>query len=347
MDSKKDGKDTINRREFFYGVAGTSMVAALSKLGTPALNAAQGGGEKSVLRQAEWPFFRNPLGAEENIHSSLLRHSLSAYSGMDAISQYAAPMSYELCGKNFFIRRGVKHRDDVAPGVAFSPYPEMAVTLDGGKLPYYAAKITDGLVFAAFHAGTEAYACVFDPSKSVMPNKIPKTAGVIPPSVLSTALYVDTAKNPPREEFVLNTGPDVPDEEADFTGNVVEWNFAPETGAKFDYNAGRVSFNVPGGMSPASANFTRLETRSLASGVYFQGIQIEISGSLVWIILAMNFHKVISAGAAFGSMRGVPFMCPVGGYGKVLNTGEIRLGNLRKPQTLRCAPSTKCSFTFV
>ena len=244
---------------------------------------------------------------------------------MDAISQYAAPMSYELCGKTFIVMRGMKHKDDIAPAVVFSAYPEMVVTLDGVKLPYYTAKITDELVFAAFHAGTEAYACVFDPSKSVTPDNVPKSAGAITPGVLSTALYVDTAENQPRAGFAFNTSPDVPNAETDFTGNVVEWTFAPETSAKFDYNAGNVSFDIPGVMSPASANFIRLETRGLADGVYFQGIQIEMSGSLAWIFLAMNFHKVIAAGAAFGTMRGAPFMNPIGGYGKVLNTGEIRL----------------------
>jgi len=325
MSSSKDEKDTLNRREFFYGVAGTTMVAALSKMGAPVLNAAQGGGAKSAPRPAESSFFGNPPGADGNIHSSLLRHSLSAYSGMDAISQYAAPRSYELCGKTFIVMRGAKHRDDMTPGIAFSSYPEMTVTLDGVKLPYYTAKIADELVFAAFQAGTEAYACVFDPSKSVTPDRVPKSAGAIAPGVLSTALCVDTAENPPGAGFAFNTGADAPNTETDFTGNTVEWTFTPETSAKFDYNAGSVSFNTPGGMSPISANFMRLETRGLADGVYFQGIQIEMSGSPVWIILAMNFYKVITAGAAFGSMRGVPFMYPIGGYGKILNTGEIRL----------------------
>jgi len=244
---------------------------------------------------------------------------------MDAISQYAAPGSYELCGKAFVLMRGMNHKDNMAPGVVFSAQPEMTVTLDGVKLPYYAAKIADGMVFAAFHAGTEAYACVFEPSKSVTPDKIPKSAGAIAPGILSTALYVDLAENPTREGFALNTSQDAPVMETDFTGNVVEWTFAPDIRAKVDYTAGGVSFNISGGMSPLSANFIRMETRGIADGVYFQGIQIEMSGSLVWIILAMNFHKVIAAGAAFGSMRGAPFMRPIGGYGKVLNTGEIRL----------------------
>jgi hypothetical protein len=158
-DSTKDEKNTINRREFFYGVAGTTMVAALSKLERPALYAAQGGGAKSAPRQAESPFFGNPPAA---IHSPLLRHSVSAYGGIDAISQYAAPMSYELCGKTFIVKRG--HKDDATPSLVFSSYPDMTVRLDGVKLPYYTAKITDELVFAAFHAGTEAYACVFNPN---------------------------------------------------------------------------------------------------------------------------------------------------------------------------------------
>ncbi|MDR0311477.1 MAG: hypothetical protein LBJ21_07815 [Acidobacteriota bacterium] len=324
MNSTKNEKDTINRREFFYGVAGTTMVATLSQLGTPVLNAAQGGGAKSASRQAESPFFRNPPGADGNIHSSLLRHSLSAYGNMNAISQYAAPMSYELCGKTFVVMRDMKHKNGMAPGVVFSAYPELTVTLDGLKLPYCTAKITDELIFAAFHAGTEAYACVFDPSKSIAPDKVSKNAGAIAPGVFSTALYVDTAENPPRDGFAFNASPDAPNIEADFTGNVVEWTFAPETSAKFDYNVGGISFNTPGVMSPVSANFVRLETRSLADGVYFQGIQIETSDSPVWIIFAMNFYKVIAVGAAFGSMRGVPFMRPIGVYGKVLNTGEIK-----------------------
>jgi len=325
MRSKKDEKDAINRREFFYGVAGTTMVAALSKLGAPSLIAAQDAGVKPPPGQANSQFFGNPPRADGNIHSPLLQHSLSAYGGIDAISQYAAPMSYELCGKSFIVMRGAKHRDDMTPGVAFSPYQDMTVTLDGVKLPYFAAKITDELIFAAFNAGTEAYACAFDPSKSVTPDKIPKIAGDIKQGALSTALYVDMAENPPGAGFAFNTGPDVPNMETDFNGNVVEWTFAPETSAKFDYSAGSVLFNTPGVMSPPAARFMRLETRGIADGVYFQGVQIEMSGSPVWIVLAMNFHKVIAAGAAFGSTRGVPFMRPIGGYGKVLNSGEIRL----------------------
>ena len=326
MRSTKDEKDTINRREFFYGVAGTTMVAALSKLGPPVLSAAQGGGANSASRQAGSSFFGTPPGADGNIHSTLLRHSFSAHSGMGAISQYAAPMSYELCGKTFVVTRSMKHRNNMTPGVAFSSYPETTVTLDGAKLPYYTAKIADGLVFAAFHAGTEAYACVFDPSKSVALDMVPKNAVGITSGVLSTALYVDTAENPPREGFAFNTGPDGANAEKDFAGNVVEWTFAPQTSAKFDYNApGSVLFNTPGGMSPVSANFMRLETGGIADGVYFQGIQIEMSGSPVWITLAMNFNKVIAVGAAFGSMQGAPFMLPIGGHGKVLNTGEIKM----------------------
>jgi len=321
MNSTKDEKGAINRREFFYGVAGTTMFTALSTLGVPALNAAQGGGAKPASGP---PFFRNPPRADENIHSSLLRHSLNAYGGFDAISQYAAPMSHELCGKTFAVMRGGKHKNGATPVITFSPYPDMTVTLDGVKIPYYTAKIADELIFAAFHAGTEAYACVFDPSKSVTPDKIPKNAGAIAPGVLSAALYVDTAENPPREGFAFNAGADVPNAETDFSGNVVEWTFAPDLSAKFNYDAGGVSFNTPGGASPVSVNFMRLETRNLADGVYFQGIQMEISGSPIWIILAMNFHKVLAAGAAFGA-RGSPFMYQVGGYGKVLNVGEIRL----------------------
>ena len=301
------------------------MAAALSKLGAPELNAAQVGGTKTAPRQAESPFFGNPPRADGNIHSPLLQHSLSAYGGIEAISQYAAPGSYELCGKTFIVMRGMKHKNDIAAEVAFSPYPDMTLTLDGIKLQYFAAKITDELVFAAFNAGTEAYACAFDPSKSITPDRIPKSAGDIKQGVLSTALYVDTAENPPGAGFAFNTGPDVPNMETDFNGNVVEWTFAPETSAKFDYSAGRVSFSTPGGITPTAANFMRLETRGIADGVYFQGIQIEMSGSPVWIVLAMNFYKVIAAGAAFGSIRGVPFMRPIGGYGKVLNAGEIRL----------------------
>ena len=165
---------------------------------------------------------------------------------------------------------------------------------------------------------------MFDPSKSVTPDNISKSAGAIAPGVLSSALYVDTAENPPRAGFAFNTSPDAPSAETDFAGNVVEWTFAPETRAKFDYNAGNVLFDIPGA-SPMSVNFMRLETRGIADGVYFQGIQIEMSDSPMWITLAMNFHKVIAAGAAFGTMRGAPFMRPIGGYGKMLNTGEIRI----------------------
>jgi len=324
MNSTKNEKDAINRREFFYGVAGTTMVAALSQLGVPVLNAAQGGGAKSAPRQAT-PFFGNPPGADGNIHSSLLRYSINALGGRDMISQYAAPMSYELCGKTFVVMRGVKHKDNTVPGVAFSAYPDLTVTLDGVKLPYYAAKIANELVFAAFQARTDAYACLFDPSKSVTQGKIPKSAGAITPGVLSTALCVDTAENPPGSGFAFNTSSDVPNTATDFADNVIEWTFAPLTSAKFDFNARNVSFNIPAGSPPPSANFMRLETRDLANGVYFQGIQIEMSGNPVWMILAMNFNKVITVGAAFGSMQGAPFMLPIGGHGKLLNTGEIKM----------------------
>jgi len=323
MNSKKDEKYAINRREFFYGVAGTTIVATLSQLGAPILNATQGGGTELAPRQAKSLFFGNPPVADGDIHRSLLRHSINAISDKDRISQYAAPMSYELCGKTYIVMRGEKHKDDAALGVAFSAYPETTVTLNGVKLPYYAAKIADESVFAAFHAGTDAYACVFDPSKSITPDKVPKSAGAITPDILSTALCVDTAENPVREGFAFNIGGDFPNTDTNFTGNVVEWTFAPETSARFDYNANNVSFNPPGVMSPASRNFMRLETGSLVDGVYFQGVQIEMSGGSVWLILAMNFHKVIVVGAAFGSMRGDPFMYPIGGYGKVVNTGGI------------------------
>jgi len=323
MSSTKDEKHTINRREFFYGVAGTTMAAALSQMGSTVLNAAQGGGVAS--RQAGSLFFGNPQGTGVNIHSSLLRHSLNAGRNMDAISQYAAPMSYELCGKTFIVTRGAKHKDATALGIAFSAYPELTVTLDGKKLPYYTAKVTNELVFAAFQMGTEAYACMFDPSKSAASDDISKSAGAVTPDILSTALCVDTTENPPGAGFAFNTSRDFPNVETDFTGNVIEWIFAPESSAKFDYNTRSVSFNAPGGMSPTSVNFTRLETRGLSDGVYFQGIQVEMSGNPVWIILAMNFNNVVATGAAFGAMQGAPFMFPIGGHGKLLNTGEIRL----------------------
>ena len=326
MSSTKDEKHTINRREFFYGVAGTTMVAALSQLGPQALNAAQVGGAGSALLQTGSFFFGNPPGASGNIHSSLLRYSLNAFSDKDAISQYAAPMSFELSGKNFVIMRGSKHKDNTAPGVMFSAYPERTVTLDGVKLPYQAAKITNELVFAAFQVGTDAYACVFDPSKSVASNNIPKSAGASTPGIISTALCVDTAENPARAGFAFNTSQDFPDTDTDFTGNVLEWTFAPESSARFDYNARNVSFNAPGGAAATSANIMRLETRGLSEGIYFQGIQIEMSGNPpVWLVLAMNFSQVFTVGAAFGSTRGAPFMFPIGGHGRLLNAGEIKM----------------------
>jgi hypothetical protein len=82
MSSTKDEKDINNRREFFQGVAsgvtGLAMVAALSQMGVPVLNAAQGGevkpkpdtvGGASLVakpaqsgqsKQAISPFFKNP-----------------------------------------------------------------------------------------------------------------------------------------------------------------------------------------------------------------------------------------------------------------------------------------------
>lgn len=68
MSSTKDEKDMSNRREFFQGVtsgaAGMAMLAAVTQLGVPVLNAAQGGeakpDAKPKSKQAESSFFRNP-----------------------------------------------------------------------------------------------------------------------------------------------------------------------------------------------------------------------------------------------------------------------------------------------
>ena len=98
------------------------------------------------------------------------------------------------------------------------------MTLNGVKLPYYAAKIADESIFAAFHAGTDVYGCVFDSSKSVTPDRVPKSAGATTPGILSTAICVDTTENPARAVFAFNTEGDFPNTETDFTGNVVEWN---------------------------------------------------------------------------------------------------------------------------
>jgi hypothetical protein len=81
MSSTKDEKNINNRREFFQGVTGMTglaMVAALSQMGVPVLNAAQGGEVKpkpdtiggatrgakpapsGQSKQAVSPFFKNP-----------------------------------------------------------------------------------------------------------------------------------------------------------------------------------------------------------------------------------------------------------------------------------------------
>jgi len=68
MSSINDEKETSERREFFQGVssgaAGLAMFAALSQLGVPVLNAAQGGEAKpkgdAKPKTAESPFFRDP-----------------------------------------------------------------------------------------------------------------------------------------------------------------------------------------------------------------------------------------------------------------------------------------------
>ena len=84
MSSTKDEKDTSNRREFFQGVAsgvtGVAMVAALSQMGVPVLNAAQGADAKPASKQAESPFFRNPppwpKGTDGHIYDHLFSTKL-------------------------------------------------------------------------------------------------------------------------------------------------------------------------------------------------------------------------------------------------------------------------------
>jgi hypothetical protein len=301
-------KKNSSRREFVQGIAtGAIGLAAAGHFSGAALLAVQ---------QAPAGYI-NPQGARQKPQAKyrmdLNAFSASFYSGMDVISQYSAPMCYELCGKTFIVMRGANHKNNATPGVTFAAYPEKTVTLDSRTLPYCAAKIADNLVFAAFHAGSEAYACVFDPSKNVAPGQLSKSES------LSAALYVDTAENPLRSGFAFN-GPGVPNAETDFTGNIVEWTFAPGVSAKFDYTAKNVSGNMPGGIPPFSANFARVETMRLADGVYLQGIQASMFNNPGWIILAMNFNKVRAAGAAFGSTPGAAFMRQVGGYGKILNS---------------------------
>jgi len=91
MSSTKDEKDTSNRREFFQGVtsgvAGAAMVAALSQLGAPVLNAAQGGGPDAVggasqvvkpaEKQAESSFFKNPPPWPKGTNGNLYSHLFS------------------------------------------------------------------------------------------------------------------------------------------------------------------------------------------------------------------------------------------------------------------------------
>ena len=86
MSSTKDEKDVSNRREFFQGVTsgvtGIAMVAALSQMGVPVLNAAQGGEAKPEAKpkQAESPFFRNPppwpKGTDGHIYDHLFSEKL-------------------------------------------------------------------------------------------------------------------------------------------------------------------------------------------------------------------------------------------------------------------------------
>jgi len=84
MSSPEEEKDTNSRREFFQGatsgVAGIAMVAALSQMGVPVLNAAQGGEAKPAPKQAESPFFRDPppwpKGTDGNIYSHLFSTKL-------------------------------------------------------------------------------------------------------------------------------------------------------------------------------------------------------------------------------------------------------------------------------
>jgi hypothetical protein len=99
MSSQKDEKDRNNRREFFQGVTsgvtGLAMVAALSQMGVPIVNAAQGGemkpppdtvggatlGAKPVPRdesgQAVSPFFSNPPSWPEGTDTHEYDHLFS------------------------------------------------------------------------------------------------------------------------------------------------------------------------------------------------------------------------------------------------------------------------------
>ena len=71
MSSEKNEKDVNDRREFFQGVAsgaaGLAMLAAVTQMGVPILNAAQGGDAKTAAKpdakpkaKAESSFFRDP-----------------------------------------------------------------------------------------------------------------------------------------------------------------------------------------------------------------------------------------------------------------------------------------------
>ena len=82
MSSTEDEKETSNRREFFQGVtsgmAGVAMVAALSQMGVPVLNAAQS--SEARPKQAESPFFKNPppwpKGTDGHIYDHLFSKGL-------------------------------------------------------------------------------------------------------------------------------------------------------------------------------------------------------------------------------------------------------------------------------
>jgi len=93
MSSEKYEKDTSNRREFFQGVAssaaGVAMVAALSQMGVPVLNAAQGSEVKpagaapagKLPRTPEGqiisPFFKNPPPWPEGVRTNEYGHLFS------------------------------------------------------------------------------------------------------------------------------------------------------------------------------------------------------------------------------------------------------------------------------
>ena len=84
MSTTEEEKETNTRREFFQGaagMAGIAMVAALSQMGVPVLNAAQGANEqKPAPKQAESAFFRDPppwpKGTNGNLYDNLFSTKL-------------------------------------------------------------------------------------------------------------------------------------------------------------------------------------------------------------------------------------------------------------------------------